>query len=316
MANTFSLEIDPLSSSNGWMRCWLVVDGQRHYLDASSVFPPFEGVLSFARALADNNLPREFFWDEEGHGAKFQALRISSQSLKFRLRINLNGKTIVNSEFDRMQIAKGLLESLRSVALDCPGAESEWMLPYFLIEDFERDLAEGFSKSSEGESIEVVHFVFSHFIAPGGSQAPTFTIWVGSNFTYSIPMDDILRYWLAWFDLLEKIKSGNLPVELAFQRESGDPPEFLSWFGIEIHLQFYAEAATDVNHFRLKIESLLIKPAQGSQILLDVIIDREQFVNAFVHAFKEFLETDYMAFRDTSETKVDLLLLPIDRLTP
>src|ERR1051325_8047071 len=144
MAKSFSLEIDPLSSKHGWMQCWLVVDGRRHYLDATNVFPPFGDTLAFARALAQNQLPHEFFWEEEGHGAKFQAFPAARDGSRFRLYINHDGETVVDAEFDRMQIAHGLLECLRRVALDCPGAENEWDLPYFLIEEFERELARGF----------------------------------------------------------------------------------------------------------------------------------------------------------------------------
>ena len=99
MANTFSLEIDPLSTDSGWMHCWLVLDGQRHYLDATSVFPPFGNVLAFAHALAQNKLPHEFFWDEEAHGAKFQVLLIAPDNPRFHLLINHDGEIVVDVVF-------------------------------------------------------------------------------------------------------------------------------------------------------------------------------------------------------------------------
>jgi hypothetical protein len=106
MANSFSLEIDPLSSKHGWMDCWLVVDGKRHHLDATSVFPPFGDVFAFAQALAEDKLPYEFFWDKEGPSAKFQALMLAPHSPHFRLHINHEREIVVDAEFDRMQIAR------------------------------------------------------------------------------------------------------------------------------------------------------------------------------------------------------------------
>jgi hypothetical protein len=85
MASSFSLEFDPLSSRHGWMDCWLVVDGKRHRLDASSVFSPFGDVLAFVQALVENKLLHEFFWDEEGHGAYFQALPVAENDFIFHL---------------------------------------------------------------------------------------------------------------------------------------------------------------------------------------------------------------------------------------
>lgn len=316
MANTFSLEIDPLSTGSGWMHCWLVLDGQRHYLDATSVFPPFGGVLAFAQALAQNKLPHEFFWDEEGHGAKFQALPVAPQSPGFHLLINHDGEIIVDAEFDRMQIARGLLESLRTVALDCPGAESEWEFPYFLIENFERDLAEGFNKTSNAASVGIAHFVFNHYSGYGGADAPSFAIWVDDRLALFMAMDDIAHHWHAWFALLAKIGRGDLPIEVIFKREAEDNPGLFSLFGMDVVFHFHAEASAELQHFQLKIIGLHPKlEPEATHTILDAVLDRRQFVSAFAQAFKQFLETDYLAFLNSGENKFDLRLLPLDRLT-
>src|SRR6185436_17413868 len=218
-ANTFSLEIDPLSSDSGWMHCWLVVDGKRHYLDATSVFPPFGAVLAFAQALARNKLPHKFFWDEEGHGAKFQALPIGAENQSFRLLIDHDGEIVVDAELDWEQTMRGLLEALRGVALDCPGAESEWEFPYFLIENFERDLARGFTPDSTSKEICVANFVFGHYGGYGGQIYPAFTIWVDERQTLYMSMNDLPRFWRTWFEFLEKIGNGDLPAEAVFHKE-------------------------------------------------------------------------------------------------
>ncbi|HLO27511.1 MAG TPA: hypothetical protein VK249_00155 [Anaerolineales bacterium] len=315
MANSFALVIDPLSSGNGWMHCWLVVDGRSHYLDATSVFPPFGDVLRFARAIAQNQLPHEFFWDEEGHGVKFQARPLSPRSGRFRLQVTHDGEVVVDAEFDRMQIAGGLLESLRHVALDCPGAESEWQFPYFLIEDFERDLAQGFHKPVRPGLVSTPHFVFNHYSGYGGTQTPAFTIWVDDHPALFMAMDDHAELWQAWFGLLEKIKSGDLPVAVVFKREGEAAAGLFSMFGMEVVFHFQAEPTPKPGQFRLKIigQHPKIKPAID-QLMLEVILDPQQFVRAFAHSFKQFLETDYLAFLNSAENRFDLRSLPLDRL--
>jgi hypothetical protein len=317
MAHSVSLEIDPLSSRYGWMDCWLVVDGRYHRLDATSVFPPFGDVLSFAQAIAENRLPYEFIWDEEGHGAKFQAFPVASKPSCFRLFIDHDGEIVVDAEFDRMQIARGLLESLRRVALDCPGAESEWEFPYFLIEDFERALAQGFRKISTVGSVGVAHFVFHHYGGYGGGQVPGFSLWVEDRLAQIMPMNDSAGHWQAWFGLLETIRGGYLPAEAILQWEAEDPPGLFSLLGMDVVFHFQAEPIMESDHFRLKIivRHPNIKP-EIDQLVWEAIFDRQEFVSAFARAFKQFLKTDYLAFLESGTTQFDLCLLPIDRLIP
>ena len=63
---------------------------------------------------------------------------------------------------------------------------------------------------------------------------------------------------------------------------------------------------TIVRHPNIKLEI--------DRILLEAVLDRRQFVSAFVRAFKPFLETDYLAFLHSGENKFDLRSLPLDRL--
>jgi hypothetical protein len=316
MTQSFALEMDSRSAKNGWMNCWLVVDGQRHHLDATSVFPPFGEVLNFAHALAANILPHEFFWEEEGHGAKFQALPLESGESSFRLVINHDGEIVVDAQFDRKQIMHGLLESLRRVALDCPGADSEWEFPYFLIEDFERGLTDGFNKTSTEGSVDVAHFVFNHYGGYGGTETPSFSIWVGNHHVLFMAMDDIAHFWHEWFDLLGKVQRSDLPAEAIFKRETGDGPEFFSLLGRGTSFHFHIDRSTEPHLFRLQIVSQSSIPEPDAHhTVLDTVLDRRQFVNEFVRSFKEFLQTDYAAYLNSGETQFDLRLLPIDGLT-
>jgi len=316
MTRSFSLEIDPLSARNGWMNCWLVVDGQRQHLAATSVFPPFSDLLRFARALAFNQLPYEFYWDEEGYGANFQALPGASDCANFRLQVNHDGNVIVDAEFDRQQIARGLLEVLRKVALDCPGAESEWEIPYFLIEDFEEDLARGHFTNPAETPDRRARFVFSHFGGYGGMQHPAFKLWVGSSYLMFMDMEDNAGHWQAWFTLLENLRNGDLPVEQVvthYQNSEGEDPIWLPWY--RTSTTYRLDTTTDENLFRLMIAGTFPEPLPLRQsILIDLVLDRQQFVESFVQAFQEFLRTNYLAFLNSGECDFDLRSLPLDKL--
>jgi hypothetical protein len=317
MTQSFAFEIDAKSSRNGWMDCWLVVDGQRHRLDATSVFPPFGSLLKFAQALAVNSLPHEFHWEEEGHGAKFQALPLAPEAPNFRLAINHDGEIVVDAEFDRMQTALGLLEALRGMALDCPRSESEWEFPYFLIENFEHGLAQGFDPRAEAGLAGDAHFVFNHYGGYGGVETPSFSIWVGNRSALFMAMDDIAHFWRKWFELLEKIRYGNLPAEVIFKREEGDTPGFFSlMLNTDVSSHFQISEAMEPRLFRLQIAFLSSAPERETyQPYLDAVLDRNQFVNEFVRAFQGFLKTNYIAFLEGGETTFDLRVLPLHRLT-
>ncbi|MGE5776552.1 MAG: hypothetical protein ACM33V_10040 [Chloroflexota bacterium] len=316
MTQCFALELDSLHAQNGWMSCHLVVNGQRHHLDATSVFPPFEDLLAFARAVAFNALPHEFFWEEEGHGAKFQALPLTPDDPGFRLRIDHDGEIVVNAEFDRKQIALDLLEALRGMALDCPGAESEWEFPYFLIENFERDLVRGFAsgRSQDPQAICAAHFVFGHYGGYGGQTYPAFTIWVDERQVLYMAMDDIPRFWQMWFELLEKIGSEDFPAEAVFHKDEEERPDLFTSLGMDAAFRFRAEALPDPRYFQLKIVTLISLTGE-EQAALDAPFERRQFARSFVTAFSEFLRTGYAAFLESKENEFDLRTLPLDRLT-
>jgi hypothetical protein len=315
MTKTFSLDIDPTSARNGWMDCWLVVDGQRHHLDVTSVFPPFRDLLELARALGTNQLPHEIYWEEEGHGAKFQALPSAPNSSGFRLLINHEGEMIVEAEFDRQQIMRGLLESLRKVALDCPGAENEWEFPYFLIEDFEAELAQGFAVSVTEAPARRVHFVFYHSGGYGGVDHPIFMLWVGSHYALQMDLEDKAQLWQAWFLLLEKVKRGEFPFEQVVEHyhEVGEEGAiWLPWYRLQTG--YSLESLPDERLFRLVVTAFFPESAPEKQsVLLNVVLDRRQFVEAFLQAFQGFLETDYLAFLTSGDCEFDLRTLPLDQ---
>jgi hypothetical protein len=314
----FYLEIDSLGARDGWMKCWLVLDRNRYQIEATSVFPPFSDILKFARAIATNSMPDEFIWDEEGHGAKFQALPCDTENSKFHLQINHDGEVIVDNDLDRMQVVRGLLESVRGFSLDCPGAESEWEFPHFLVENFERDLAQGFSSGSASNPTSIANFVFGHYGGYGGQTYPAFSIWVNDRDIQYMSMNDIPRFWWMWFDLLEKIGRGDLSAEVTFHEEMEDQYDdhkehFLLPF-MNGARRFIAEVVPGAGLFQLKIEVTLTQPEVRQTMLVADNLNQRQFVGAFVDAFQDFLRTSYPAFLESDENKFNLRSLPLEKL--
>ena len=316
MTRTFLIDFDPASADSGWMDAWLVIDGQRHHMYTTSVFPPFKDLLQFAHALAANQLPHEFSWEEEGPEANFQALPSASDSDQFRLLINHNGDIILNAEFNRHQMMNMVLESLRKVCLDCPGAESEWEFPYFLLEDFEEKLKKGLLSRPAEEPDHRARFVFYHFGGYGGVENPVFRIWIGSQDFVSVDLKDNALHWQDWFTLLEKLRAGELPVELEIRHDQDieeENPILLPWQSLSTTYQL--ESMPDKHLFQLTITENFPKALpENHPTTVKVILDRRQFVESFVQSFQEFLQTNYLAFLNSGECEFDLRTLPLDKL--
>ncbi len=82
-----SLEIDYANEHSGWIDCWLVINGERHHLDASNVFSPFLPLLYFTKSVAGQRFPARFRWDEEGVEAEFSATTVADDSPLVHLTI-------------------------------------------------------------------------------------------------------------------------------------------------------------------------------------------------------------------------------------
>ena len=314
MTLTLNLKLDSTGAKDGWMKCWLVIDDQLHYLDASSVFPPFGDVLNFIRAIAADTLPHEFFWEEEGHGARFKARQSSLGSDHVHVHIKHDGEVVVDADLERNQIVQSLLTAVRGFALDCPGAEHEWEFPYFFIENFERDLAQGFAPRTD--ELSIANFVFGHYGGYGGQTYPGFVLWLDERRAFYSSMDDIPRLWALWFELLQKVASGNLPFETSLdqaeeERDAEDLFVHLSF--LDVSTLLLADWLPNPQHFQLKIigeNSVIPEPF----VMVDATLERRAFVATFLEAFEKFLSMNYLAFLESDENKFDLRELPLDDL--
>jgi|GEM_PF-5064323 hypothetical protein len=314
MPLTLDLKIDSIGADSGWMKCWLVVDEELHQILATSVFPPFGDVLRFLRAIASDNLPHEFFWEEEGHGIKFRASQSVRGSDHVHISINHDGEIVVDADLERKPIIQAFFEALRDFALDCPGAESEWDFPYFLIENFEHDLAHGFAPHAD--SVSVPNFVFGHYGGYGGQSLPSFVLWIDNRRAFYFFPDDIPRLWWLWFELLHKIARGELPFEVSFDQaeEEKDKESIFSLLSfIDTHSLLFADWLPNTAHFQLKItgqNSLVPEP----YLLVDATLERRAFILAFMEAFEKFPGTNYLVYLESGENNFDLREIPWDDL--
>lgn len=315
MSVVFALEFEPLSAEHGWMDSWLTIKGKRKHVDVTSVFPPFADFVKFLRAVASGQLPYSFTWLGEGPWIDFHAFPLQPGSATFRLVLNETGTQIMDAILDRMETVDQILDQLRAVAMDCPGADSEWEFPYFLIEEFERDRAQGFVRTPRPRASQA-RFVFFHCGGYGGLSAPGFCLWIDDTLTLTMFMDDSPRLWKMWFDLLEKIVHSHLPLDenVGPDPRAGDTRDgsddvnttATQW------IHFHAESVDNPEEVRLQIERM--SEDASPYPLGTATFHRKQFVSAFVQAFKEFLKTDYYGFLESGENTLDLRTLPLERL--
>ena len=118
--------------------------------------------------------------------------------------------------------------------------------------------------------------------------------------------------------MLETILHTEGPFECTFRRtlqalpwEAGeDGDDLREW---ESGSMYQGEAAEHRELFRLRILRGAKAAGEGDKIHA-VVLERRQFVGAFVRTFKEFLKTDYLGFIEDGKLKVDLRALPLERL--
>ena len=99
------VEINFIQKSYGWIVIKFNVNGEKYEIDASDVFPPFEGLIKFLENIITNNLPDSLQIDEEG---KYKHLRVSPENNPNLFRFTLTklaGKTelIIDEIFDKKQ---------------------------------------------------------------------------------------------------------------------------------------------------------------------------------------------------------------------
>jgi hypothetical protein len=314
MTNTLTLEMDYLNARHGWMKCWLVINGEYYPMDASNVFPPFINILELAKSIVTNALPYEFYWEEEGPWFKFHASGLEAED-KFHLEVLHNNQPLFSGELDRVQVVVGLLDVLRNFSLDCPDAECEWRLPYFLIEDFEQSLASGFNQKVVTVGPDRARFIFSHYEPSMSARYPSFSIWVDEGSGLYLPMYDIPRLWHGWFVWLDQITDNQFPAQWTHFKSAAELQDKQMDLFIQVlnytH-ELFAQAVPSPDHFYLTVTTTLgdLDPPHRN---IEAIFERRQFVDAFWDAFYSFLDTNYRLYQAANPQRFDLKALKKQR---
>ena len=326
-ASDLNLEINYWNEGAGLIDCYITFDGVTHKLWASGVFSPFPGLVYMMRALTANRLPYRFFWDEEGHGAHFEALPIADDSPNFRFKIqyDVDDSIWVDAELERKAMVDMLLAALRDFALYSrpPSRLSLGLSWEFSLADiiaFEEFRSRVIPPRSDIQSVEPIQLTLGRISDfQVACQWLDMKIWGIPLVTMPLPDGHLIWHW--WFEWLEKILLGQFPAEVYFLNLSveelnrffldrGAEPEPALTLPCGYTLR--ATAVDHPQHFRLAI--IAADSRYRDFVKVDEVQDRHAFVGAFCAEFERMLEEEYEVLPDKDGFVFDLHDLPLKRL--
>ena len=317
------LEIDYPNEEAGWIDCYLTFGGQRHHLWASDTFPPFPQILEFLLALVTQRLPHNFYWDEEGTGARFEAWPLAPDSPNFHLVVmhDVNESFRIEADLNRQAVVDSLLETLRDFVQHVRPTRGNWHLTMSDIKSFEELQKRGVASRADIIVAQPIHFTLQ-----SGKEWELPAQWMNFEIKGLTPqvvcvLNDTDEFWPNWFGFLEKIMLDQLPAEVKYVnigwvkdvRKDIASGEITS---VESDRDFgsvlRAESLSHPNHFRFIVRDTDLSYVDF--LLLDEVQSRRQFVSEFCDVFEDFLETEYQLVRGADGSLFDLRTLPLDRL--
>ncbi|HVX05142.1 MAG TPA: hypothetical protein VHA71_08485, partial [Rhodanobacteraceae bacterium] len=91
-ATAGNLAIKLEMGQHGWVDCHLSAGGSTTSHTFSDVFPPFDNLLAWCKAIRDDRTPVAFSIDEEGLNTNFEAHRLGPDRILFLVRETYGGK--------------------------------------------------------------------------------------------------------------------------------------------------------------------------------------------------------------------------------
>lgn len=314
--HTLALEIDYAHEKAGWINCHLTIDGEAYHLDASSVFPPFQPLLRFVKAVAGQRFPAEFFWDEEGVGADFEATAVAKDSPLVHLKIKHNDSDTLWFEdvIERETIIQAFLPPILDFSNNCLLAEKEWYLSKELVAKLHRAIVTGIPLRSDIHVAQDVESAVQGAYDVGYVEGRVFfRIIFDEEWIISILMFDTNPFWGQAIDFFGQIASGNLPASCEHHRvfqlstaEPGNP------FDVHLRTRLVAEPLDVPENFRLKIFTTYRDEKEF--LLLEEVVDRHTFTQSFLNSFQKFLKDEYQIFPDKDSKTFDLRTLSLEKL--
>jgi hypothetical protein len=314
--HTLALEIDHAHESAGWIKCDLTIDGERHPLDASAVFPPFLPLLRFVKAVAGQRFPARFYWDEEGIGANFAATAVAEDSPLVHLKIQHEEAAApwLDADIERETVIQAFLPPVLDISQTFLLAEKEWSMPARVVAHIQESIAKGIPLRSDVHSPSYVEFIVRGGYDTEYLEGQVFLeVWLDDEDKLYLLSHDTSTFWPELIDFFGKIASQSLPAECEHDRHTTMPNSSLT--AVEEFRQattFLAESVDDPQNFRLKILTQWQKEARF--LYMDEVVDRRQLVRGFANSFAQFLQSDYQMRPDHDGKTFDLRTLSIEKL--
>ncbi len=287
-SHQLGFEIDYANEDAGWMNCFILIDDQRHHLDATNVFPPFLGLLRFVKAIAAQQFPYTFSWDEEGPTAKFEASSIAPGHPNFRLAIKHMGETWLDGDVSREHRIQTTLSVLDDFTLNCDTAERGWGISRFALADVKRFI-------DNPKALPYVHFVLED-----GSRFEDvllevrMALWIGDKAREYRSILDTSVFWSGWFAFLEKIAHGQFPAEFTFLNDSVKRSLLARFIGENAfpvedlcrNITFRVVSMDVPQNFQLTLTQ--INNEGRDYLAISDVLEVNQFLSSFYKTFEKF----------------------------
>jgi hypothetical protein len=310
-----SLEIDYANEHSGWIDCWLTINDERHRLDASAVFPPFQPLLWFVKAVAGQRFPAKFYWDEEGVGADFEATAVAEDSPFMHLKIvhDESETPWFDADVERETVIQAFLPSLLDVSKNFLLAEKEWYFPRETVNKVKDAIERGVPLRSDIHAPQDVRLsIRSDYETPyyAGHVFLEFTL--DDEFKLHHLFHDTSPFWPQWIDFLGKIARNDLPAQFLWNHKETFTLDSSEKYEIHEFVRYEAEPLDARQNFRLKIFRRWTD--EDDFLVIDEVVDRRQFVSRFTDELESFLQSHYQVHPDLDGKTFDLHTLPLDNL--
>jgi hypothetical protein len=309
--HTISFEIDHLSEKYGWMDCWLTIDGIRHHLDASDVYPPFLPLLYFLRAVRGQRFPARLVWEEEGPELELLATAVSEDSPLMLLKIRHTSfdsennswpeETWFEDTIDREVFIQAFLPALIHTCRYLCEPLGMWHVPEEEVWPVLEAIKGGLPPRSDISSPQNVTIK----ISKGYPDGLKFFILNGYEDVYFHPLMDGDPFLQDLIDFLIKVNDGNLPAEFEhhrFYETSDDNANQIT--GWEL-IRFRAEALPVEENFRLIFYDNHFDEQEF--MLLNEVVNRQLFADRFAASLKQLLQTGEPIFKEQNEKVFGML---------
>lgn len=314
--HTISFEIDHLSEKYGWMDCWLTIDGIRHHLDASDVYPPFLPLLYFLRAVRGQRFPTRLVWEEEGPELEIWATPVAEDSPLMFLKIRHTSfdsennswpeETWFEDTIDREVFIQAFLPALIHTCRYLCEPLGMWHVPEEEVWPVLEAIKGGLPLRSDIDSPQNVTIKISKGY-PDGLNLLILNGYEDVYFRALMDGDPLVQDLI---DFLIKVNDGNLPAEFehrSFYETSDDNQNRIT--GWEL-IRFRAEALPIEENIRLIIYDYQFNEPEF--MLLNEVVNRQLFADRFVASLKQLIQNGEPVFKEQNEKVFGILSNLVD----